>query len=108
MVLSLDVQQKVIDRVVELAGGELKPCPLCENSFFLAQWVFLVDSASTVIHGGDSPFWNEGTSKGVSPQFAFICKVCGYTMFFNAAVLGLLHLITSGPYPDEGLAGLFK
>lgn len=109
MVLSLEVQQQVIDKVLELAGGELKPCPVCSKSeFFLAQWVFLIDTAAAVIPTGDAPFWAGSSNRGVSPQFAFICKVCGYSMFFNAAVLGLLPLISSGPYPDEGLARIFK
>ncbi|HEX3842665.1 MAG TPA: hypothetical protein VHU85_17875 [Acidimicrobiales bacterium] len=65
-----------------------KQCPICISN----QW-----SVSEVVEV--RPYTGGGLALGgpVYPTFMVICGVCGYTMFFNAIIAGVLQSPEIGP-----------
>jgi hypothetical protein len=73
-----DIQVKIN----ELWRGSAKNCPICGSN----QW-FLGD------HIVESPIITEGVrgfGAGAYPAVMLISRPCGYTLFFNAVILGVL------------------
>jgi hypothetical protein len=80
-----------IDRWVKRhAGGGYPMCPVCRTQSWLVQ--------GHVTQGAKHPITDQFAvlSDMAFPHVGVICFTCGYTMFFNAGLMGLY------PRPAEG------
>jgi hypothetical protein len=84
--LSTSEKDNIQTKINELWRGGAKNCPICGSN----HWI-LGD------HVVESPIITEGArgfGAGAYPSVMLISKPCGYTIYFNAVILGV---ITSPP-----------
>jgi hypothetical protein len=80
--LSEDEKVVVQTKINDLWRGSAKNCPICGSN----KWI-IGD------HVVEAPIITEGVrgfGAGAYPSVMLISEVCGYTIFFNAVILGVI------------------
>jgi hypothetical protein len=87
MPFTKDQQDHIVKALEKRAN---RPCPMCEVN----EWAVLDGMALIQLHDR-LPFTNFGDS--TLPSVVAVCKVCGFTAFFNIHVLGLSEILGFPP-----------
>jgi hypothetical protein len=79
-----DNQKEILIQKLQTVWSEPRDCPICrKNDWTIVDKIYEIREfyeGNFVIGGGGAIF----------PLIAVVCKVCGYTLFFNAILLGIV------------------
>lgn len=92
--LTLAEKQVILEWWRRHRNGQTMACPVCNNpDWIIADHVVQpITSASNLIIGGEG-----------YPQIMLVSKQCGYTIYFNAVMIGIIEKVAQ-KQPKEGEA----